>query len=184
MWTVRQGGSCSCIAAVSKWESCLFQEWESTLRDLVVGVPVLSEDEPAIQKATLKLRNHVAARARWLIESHAGADDLAMFRKTLQEVMKRDAGELPWAPLPKAMLPPSAPPKAEEGVERQELESPPAAERPSAGRPRQPCVPHVFRFLQTESGVWTVLSGCTLFLQAPALRFLRSITSCCNSGYG
>ena len=115
-----------------------------------MDVPVDALDSPAVLSAASKVRDHIAARWCSILPAGPDAPEVADFRKRVKELAEQHGGELPFAPLPSTRTP-EAPPLPE-AVE--EADSP---NRQQDDRSELHLAPHVFRFLKTSDGVWTVL---------------------------
>ena len=150
------------VSLIPLFHAVPLQVWEASLKELIIQVPIGAEDDSVVQHATRAVRDFVAARLCWLRDGPSTEEDRAQFKKSLEAIMKFDGGEIPWAP---------APPKAQSSTPNAEpasdgpvldLETPEGGEKEPSKRQRVASKPHVFRFLQTETAVWTVLEAARL----------------------
>ena len=119
--------------------------WEAELKRLACQVPTTGEDDETVE--ALLLRNAIADKWLYLRQHEATTDQVKQFKDMLKSFLDLHGDELAFAPFP--IMPSAAPQNRLAKAVDVQQRSPEADDKT--------VLPHVFRFLKTDHGVWSVL---------------------------
>ena len=162
--------ACRRVSGRNPNKSHLFQAWDKKLRQLLLKLPT-DGDEAKLSPVLTAIRTHVAARWCFLLQHGAEAGACKSFQNCVQDLAILHREEIPWAPFPPLSQELA---DANAGVHDEDADGP---DPPAEPRSDQRVVPHEFRFMKVDKGVWTVLVAAWITLLPLRIRCLGSVMS-------